>query len=205
MDFGTVTIHGPAGKIASRDMVPGDPAEEPNGSSCPDACAPADAADGWRRWSMSLTSRNWGVGAGTWNTILSNVTAITIKVDAQDGIGEQIGFDNITVSFLPDCNCNGTPDGCEIQADPSLDCNANGILDACEVLVTGDCNGDCTPEQMKNCCGSQVSFMTSCRKWWNKHCTPTTTTTRKRTTGRKTTSYTFAGRKTTSRGYRRAA
>lgn len=144
MDFGTVTIYGPAGKIASRDMVPGDPAADPIVSTCPNPCAPDNAADGWRRWSMSLTARNWGVGGGTWNTILSNVTAITIKVDAQDGGGEAIGFDNVTISFLPDCNCNGTPDGCEIQTDPSMDCNANGILDACEVLVTGDCNGDCT-------------------------------------------------------------
>ncbi len=33
----------------------------------------------------------------------------------------------------PDCNLNGVPDWCEIEADPTLDCtNQNGILDLCE-------------------------------------------------------------------------
>ena len=83
---------------------------------------------------------------GEWNNILSDVTKITVNLDAEDGTGEVVAFDNFGVALLPDCNCNDIPDGCEIQDDPTLDCNENHSLDACEVAVTNDCNGNCIPD-----------------------------------------------------------
>lgn len=41
-----------------------------------------------------------------------------------------------------DCDLNGAPDTCEIEADPTLDChNQNGVLDLCEagVVPKGAC------------------------------------------------------------------
>ena len=58
-------------------------------------------------------------------------------------------------------------------------------------------SGVCTPDQMTNNCGSQVSFMTWCRKFWNRQFTAKTTTTRK------TKSYSFPSGK--KRTYRKAA
>ena len=65
------------------------------------------------------------------------------------------------------------------------------------------CSGFCTPEQLKNNCGSQQEFMTYCRKFWNKQYNTGTKTTTKRRTGTKsrTTSYSWTG----TRKYRRAA
>jgi hypothetical protein len=70
-------------------------------------------------------------------------------------------------------------------------------------------NGVCKPDQLCNNTGSQMQFMTYCRKFFNKQFSGTTTSSSSRTktrrTGSKTKSYTFPKRRTTTRRYRRAA
>ena len=44
-----------------------------------------------------------------------------------------------------DCNANGIPDVCDIEAGTLPDCNANWIPDGCE-LSTNDCNANGTPD-----------------------------------------------------------
>lgn len=46
------------------------------------------------------------------------------------------------------------------------------------------CCGVCTPQQLKNNCGSQIEFMNYCKKFWTKQFTGTTKT---KSSGRRTT------------------
>lgn len=62
------------------------------------------------------------------------------------------------------------------------------------------CSGVCTPEQLKNNCGSQVDFMNYCKKFFAKQFNGTVGGNKTKTTGRKRTSTSRKVRTTTSRG-----
>ena len=81
--FGTITISGPAG-TASRDIVEG-------GVSFPN----------FETYSTSLIASEWGVTQNTWDSILSDVTRLTIDVSAQSGLVD-IGIDNIEINAVPE-------------------------------------------------------------------------------------------------------
>ena len=68
-----------------------------------------------------------------------------------DDLGGTAG-DSIVVRFngsersdIGDCNGNGFPDDCDIEAGILSDVNGNGVPDSCEPsppFLRGDCNGD---------------------------------------------------------------
>jgi len=81
--FGTITITGSTG-TASRDIVEG-------GLSFPN----------WETNSTSLIASEWGVTQNTWDSILSDVTRISIDVSAQSDLVD-IGIDNIAINAVPE-------------------------------------------------------------------------------------------------------
>ncbi len=76
--FGTVLIKG-GGAEASADLAP---------------TAPPSVA--WVTYTGQLNAANWGVDAGTWALILSNVTEIVIFTEAFGG-RDSVGIDNVVV------------------------------------------------------------------------------------------------------------
>jgi hypothetical protein len=59
-----------------------------------------------------------------------------------------------------DCNENGIPDGCELEADPSLDADGDGRIDACRRgrQIVGDCNQDGRVDIADPICLARVLF-----------------------------------------------
>ena len=64
-----------------------------------------------------------------------------------------------------DCNSNGVPDECDLDAGTSEDCNENGVPDECDVPPLGDysldCNGNLVPDECdiasgKDCDGNGI-------------------------------------------------
>ncbi|MCP4249645.1 MAG: hypothetical protein GY778_21605, partial [bacterium] len=64
--------------------------------------------------------------------------------------GSYLGDD--TACSGNDCNTNGVPDECDIDAGTSPDCNDNGVPDECEPL--DDCDSDGTPDICDPDCNS---------------------------------------------------
>lgn len=59
------------------------------------------------------------------------------------GANVQTGWLRAFSLFSFDCNANGIPDSCEIEADPDLDLDGSGLIDTCEInLCYADYNND---------------------------------------------------------------
>jgi len=83
--FGEVRLSGPAGSLVLDIAAPGQP-----------------AGDAWTRYSVTLSpAAGWG-DAALLGAVLANVTSLTINGEFHAGPGEQVGFDNIQVSAVPE-------------------------------------------------------------------------------------------------------
>jgi len=88
----------------------------------------------------------------------------TLRWRTPDGRDELVPVANLVSGG--DCDANGVPDTCEIDADPNLDTNGDGLLDRCESVdcnqngtadfrdissgVSEDCNGNSIPDECES-------------------------------------------------------
>lgn len=92
--------------------------------------------DGAPRFADDICAADLGVGGGEGGAMIVDIGAAergspTLDCDG-DGTPDACAID---AGDVPDCNRNGIPDACDIAAG-SEDCNANGIPDTCEVANT---------------------------------------------------------------------
>ncbi len=86
----------------------------------------------------------------------------TIPVDFGPGVPASAKVSGIAFDIRPDtdCNNNGTPDACDINAGTSADCNLNGLPDSCEISghdcdsngVLDSCQPDCDHDGTPDVC-----------------------------------------------------
>ncbi|MEM1183592.1 MAG: hypothetical protein AAGI53_01180 [Planctomycetota bacterium] len=89
------------------------------------------AAEGASPCVQGLMSDAAGATGGRW------FLSTDPDADLVQGISDAIS----AVAFSQDCDDDGVPDSCQIDADPSLDCDGNGRLDSCEIAQ--DASLDC--------------------------------------------------------------
>ena len=92
------------------------------------------------------TDRTIAISAEAFNLYRSDGSVI-IELIPSGPVGECVqSFARVRLEYptLPDCDSDGTWDGCQLASDPNVDCNANGILDSCERYTPShrDCNGN---------------------------------------------------------------
>jgi hypothetical protein len=85
-DYGNLTIGGPGGNMRA-DLAPG------THSSAGAGYPPINT---WTTFSVAMDATSWGVSEATFNSILSNVSQITLSVEALFG-NEVQGIDNVRV------------------------------------------------------------------------------------------------------------
>lgn len=84
--FGEVTITGAAGTVVLDAVAANQP--------------PADGQ--WHRYSVLLSPAAGWSGNASLAAVLVNVTSLTIKGEFHNGVSEVVGFDNITVTAVPE-------------------------------------------------------------------------------------------------------
>ncbi|KPA17813.1 conserved hypothetical protein, secreted [Candidatus Magnetomorum sp. HK-1] len=57
----------------------------------------------WKSYSIPLKSSLWGVSQEEWEEVLSNVTNISVCLEAGQYVNEIMGFDNFTITATNDC------------------------------------------------------------------------------------------------------
>jgi len=71
------------------------------------------STDKWTSYSASLVATEWDVSDEKMQMVLSNVTSITINLEADSKVSEEIGFDNFYISkecIVIDSDEDGVPD-----------------------------------------------------------------------------------------------
>ena len=63
----------------------------------------ANPTQDWRTYSIPLKSSIWGVSQEEWEEILSNVTKISVCLEAGQYVNEIMGFDNFAITAINDC------------------------------------------------------------------------------------------------------
>jgi hypothetical protein len=58
---------------------------------------PLEYINEWTSFSIPFDAENWGLTAGAWDSLLSDVTMISIQMDAQWDYYDRIGLDNFTL------------------------------------------------------------------------------------------------------------
>ena len=55
----------------------------------------------WTSYSAPFSAATFGVGEGTWLGLIDDVTGLRIVADDDGGLGEIVGYDNITIASVP--------------------------------------------------------------------------------------------------------
>ena len=94
-DFREITVTGPDAAFAGTVTLSG------GGLYAQRTVITVSPSSGWATYSATLQASDWGVTQTAWNTIIADISAITVNVEGSNGAGEVTGFDNFSVETVP--------------------------------------------------------------------------------------------------------
>lgn len=94
-DFREITATGPDAAFAGTVTLTG------GGQSAQRTVITVSPSSSWATYSATLQASDWGVSQSVWDTIIADISAITVNVEGSNGAGEATGFDNFSVETVP--------------------------------------------------------------------------------------------------------